>query len=150
MRALLQRVAGGSPLLPAMIYTAAVWLANLVATVAPDSVALLLPALLVWAVLGILLVVVVTWFRTDDWLSAGFLLGLTLILSGWSADVLAEAVKQGSLVPALFAAPGMLLGVMIRAIISVPALGGLVALLRWVTRLVRPARQRPAPGAPRG
>lgn len=148
MRALLQRIAAASPLLPALLYTATAWLANLVATLAPNSVALLLPAILLWAIVGVMFVVVVTWFRTDDWLAAGFLLGLTLILSGWTANLLAEAVTQRSIVPVIFGAPAMVLGVVVRAVISVPVLGGGVALLRWIGRLVRPA-QRPAAGAPR-
>ena len=69
-------------------------------------------------------------------------------VSGWTANLLAEAVTQRSIVPVIFGAPAMVLGVVVRAVISVPVLGGGVALLRWIGRLVRPA-QRPAAGAPR-
>jgi len=148
MRAILKRIAAGSPLLPALIYTAAAWLANTTATLAPTSELLVALTALIWLAVGLLFFIVVVWFRDDDWLAAGFLLGVTLLLSGWSANVLAESITNRSLVPVLFAAPGMLLGVVIRGIISVPVLGGLVALLRWLTGLIRPVRRPPA-SAPR-
>lgn len=139
MRALLRRVAAASPLVPALAYTASAWLANVAATLAPGSPWLLLPVALLWVVTGLLFVVVVTWFRDDDWLSAGFLLGVTLLLSAWTGDVLADAVRDGSILPALASAPGILFGVVIRGVVTVPLLGGIVAALRWATRRGRPA-----------
>ena len=78
----------------------------------------------------------------------GFLLGPTPILRGWTANCDAETITQRSLAPVLVAAPAIVLGVVVRAVISVPVLGGGVALLRWIGRLVRPP-QRPAARAPR-
>jgi hypothetical protein len=147
MRAFLQRIAVRSPLLPALIYTAAAWLANIAATFAPANLALVALTALVWLTVALLFLTIVVWFRDDDWLAAGFLLGVTLLLSSWTADVLVEVIRQRSVVPALFAAPGILFGLVVRGIISVPVLGGIVALLRWLTRLIRPARRPPA-GAP--
>jgi hypothetical protein len=144
MRAFLHRVAAASPLVPALGDTAVAWLVNLVAPLAPQAWAVLLPALLLWVAAGVLFFVVVIWFRDDDWLAAGFLLAVTFLLSAWTGDLLAAVVTQGSLAPALLAAPGILLGVTLRAVIGVPLLGGLVALLRWLTR-----RRRPAAGSPR-
>jgi hypothetical protein len=138
-------VGAASALVPALAYTAAAWLANLVATLAPGEPLLVGPALLLWAAAGALLFVVVVWFRDDDWLVAGFILSVTLLLSAWVGNALAESLVQRSLAPALFAAPGMFLGVVVRAALSVPLLGGLVALLRWLTRKLRPAR----PATPR-
>ena len=133
-RTLMRRVAGTSPLVPALTYTATVWLANVFATFAPQAIALNAFTILLWLATGLLFLVLVVWFRDDDWLAAGFLLGLTLLLSSWTADVVTQIITHRSLVPALFAAPGMLFGVFLRGLVSVPALGGLVAFLRWVTR----------------
>ena len=150
MRDFLRRVAAASPLVPALASTAAVWLANLIGVLAPRMWGLLLAALGVWIAAALLLVVVVVWFRDDDWLAAGFLLAMTLLLSGWPADILTAVVTQGSLAPALLAAPGVLLGVVVRGVVGVPLLGGVVALLWWLTlRRRAPARPpRAASGRP--
>ncbi len=149
MRALLRRAGAASPLVPALIYTAATWLANGVATLAPTNVLLVALTALIWLVVGLVFLIVVVWVRDDDWLAAGFLLGVTLLLSSWTADIVAECITKGSLVPVLFAAPRMLLGTVVRGIISVPVLGGLVALLRWLTRLIRPSQyEQPVHRAP--
>ncbi len=129
--------------MPAVAYTAAAWTANLAATLAPDAWALLLATFVLWLFAGLLFFAVVVWFRDDDWLAAGFLLGVTLLLSAWTSDVLAQAVVARSIVPAVFAAPGALLAVIVRGVIGVPLLGGLVALLRWVTRKWRSMRRSP-------
>jgi len=133
MRIFLQRVADASPLVPALGYTAAVWFASLVGTLAAQTWVLLLAALGLWVAAGLLLFIVVIWFRDDDWLAAGFLLAMTLLLSAWTGDLLAVVVKGRSLGPAVLAAPGILLGVVLRTVLGVPIMGGLVASLRWLT-----------------
>jgi len=133
MRIFLQRVADASPLVPALGYTAAVWFASLVGTLAAQTWVLLLAALGLWVAARLLLFIVVIWFRDDDWLAAGFLLAMTLLLSAWTGDLLAVVVKERSLGPAVLAAPGILLGVVLRTVLGVPIMGGLVASLRWLT-----------------
>jgi len=148
MRALLRRLGSMSPLVPALSYTATAWLANVVATVAPTHHGLVVLAVLVWLAAALVCLIVVVWFRDDDWLAAGFLLGMTLLLSSWTANVLAQVIMQRSVAPALFSAPGMLLGVILRGVVGVPLLGGLVALLRWLTQVIRGARRVPADAPP--
>ena len=147
MRSFLQRLGAASPLVPALGYAAVAWLANVVATLAPEQPLILLAVLLLWAISGVLFLVIVIWFRTDDWLAAGFLISITLLLSAWVGNLMAEVIAQRSVAPAIAGAAGMLLGVVIRGVIGVPVFGGLVALLRWLTRKPRPPRGR-AQGAP--
>jgi hypothetical protein len=144
MRALLRRLAVASPLVPALIYAATACLANVVATLAPKHSPLIVLAAILWLVVALVFLTVVVWYRDDDWLAAGFLLGITLLLSAWSGDVVAQSITLGSIGPALLAAPAMMFGIIIRALIGVPLLGGLVALLRWITRAIRGLRASPA------
>ena len=80
-----------------------------------------------------------TWYRDDDWLAAGFLLAVTVMLGAWIADAVSEAVSQGSLAAVVFAAPGAMLAFVVRSVISVPVAGGIITLARWVTRRRRRA-----------
>lgn len=147
MRSSLQRLGAASPLVLALGYATVALLANLVATVAPEQPLLILLVLLAWAVAGFIFLVVVIWFRDDDWLAAGFLISLTLLLSAWIGNITAEVVVQRSVAPAIAGAPAMFLGVVIRGGIGVPVFGGIVALLRWLTRKP-PERRRPVRTTP--
>ena len=140
VRGFLERLGAGSPLVPALGYAVAAIVANLVATVAPDQPLLLVLALLLWAVAGLMFFVVVTWFRSDDWLAAGFLISLTLLLGAWVGNLVADVIVQRSVAPAILAAPAMFLGVVVRGAIGIPVFGGLVALLRGLTPKPPPPR----------
>jgi hypothetical protein len=85
--------------------------------------------------------VVVIWFRDDDWLAAGFLISLTLLVSAWIGNIVAEVIAERSVAPAIVGAPAMFLGVVLRGAIGVPVFGGVVALLRWLTRRGGPTRR---------
>lgn len=139
MRPLLERLGAASPLVLALTYAGSTWLLGLSVTIFPAAWLFHALVLLAWAAAGLLLLVVVVWYRDDDWLAAGFLLSLTLLLSAWTGDILAEVVVERSVAPAILKAPGMFLGVALRALVGIPALGGVVAFLRWVTRRLRPA-----------
>ena len=143
MRSFLQRMGAASPLVPAAAYSAVAVVANLIATLAPEQPLLLLIALLGWATAGVLFLVTVTWFRTDDWLAAGFLIAITFLVSSAVSNIVAAVIVQRSVGPAIAGAPGMMLGVVIRGVIGVPVFGGVVALMRWLT-----LRWRSSPGAP--
>jgi hypothetical protein len=138
LRALLKRTKDASPMVPALGYTAVLTLVNVAAGLAPKNVLVALMGFLVWLVAVVLLFVIVTWYRDDDWLAAGFLLGLTLILGAIVADIIGKTVLTHSVADAMFAAAGAPLAVFVRALITVPLCGGVVALARWLTRLVRP------------
>lgn len=146
--ALLGRLGAASPLVPALAYAGAALAASLVARLAPARPGIVAAALALWAAAGLLLFVVVTWYRDDDWLAAGFLLALTLLLGGWAADLIAEGVAARSVGGAVFAAAGALLPVLLRAAITVPMAGAIVTVARWVTRRVQRWRPRPTPDAP--
>ena len=143
-----RRVGRASPLVPAMGYAAVVIVTNLAIGLAPKNLAVLGVGLLLWLLAGIAFFVIVTWYRDDDWLAAGFLLGLTLLLSGWAANLVATTVATRSIGGALFASPGLLLGLALWGVVVVPLCGGAVALARWVTRHVRARAARSATGAP--
>lgn len=144
LRKLLHRASEASPLVPALTYGGVVTVVNVLLTLAPHSVVLALLGLLVWLAAGLFLFVVVTWFRDDDWLAAGFLLGLSIVLSALVADTIARVVEIGSLGEAVFTAAGASMALLVRAIIAVPLFGGIVAVARWATRVIR---KRSATGA---
>ena len=146
--ALLRRLGAASPLAPALVYASAALAGSLALRFGPDRPAVRGAALVFWGAAGLLLFVVVTWYRDDDWLAAGFLLALTLLLGGWAADVIAEGVAARSIGGAVFAAAGAGLRVLARAVVTVPAAGGVVALARWVSRRLRAWAPRPVTGAP--
>ena len=143
---LLRRAGAASPLVPALTYGGVLCLANLGLGLAPGSVAVALLALAAWVAAALFLFVVVTWFRDDDWLSAGFLVGLSVMLGALVADVVARVIATGSLGEAVFAAASASMALLLRAIIFVPVCGGAVAAARWVTRTIR-KRSSSAPPA---
>ena len=142
MRTAFERLGAASPLVPALGYAAVAGLANLVTTVAPEEPLLLVAALLAWAAAGVTFLIVVIWFRDDDWLAAGFLISVTLLVSAWIGNIAAEVVRLQSVAPVIVGAPAMVLGVMLRGAIGIPIFGGIVALLRRLTRKGRPPRRR--------
>ena len=143
MRTAFERLGAASPLVPALGYAAVAGLANLVTTVAPEQPPLLVvAALLAWAAAGVTFLIVVIWFRDDDWLAAGFLISVTLLVSAWLGNIAAEVVTLRSVAPVIVGAPAMFLGVLLRGAIGIPIFGGIVALLRRLTRKGRPPRRR--------
>lgn len=146
VRALLTRAGQRSPLLPAGLYVGALTLANLATTLAPGSALVALATGLLWLAAVIALVVIVTWYRDDDWLAAGFLIGLAVLVGELVATLAISIVSTRSLGPALFSAVGSVSAVFVRAIILVPLSGGCVALARWITRRLR--RRPRVPAAP--
>ena len=72
------RARGSSPLVLVLSFGGVLTLANLVSTLAPKSALLALLAVLVWFAAALFVFVVVTWFRQDHWLKAGFIIGVDL------------------------------------------------------------------------
>jgi hypothetical protein len=131
---MLRRAGAASPLLPAIAYSATVLVTGVALRLVPDNVAVALLSVLLWLGASLFLFVVVTWYRDDDWLAAGFLVGMTVVAGGWLADVLTQVLFARSLMPAIVSGPTAFFGVAARAIIAVPVSGGIVALARWITR----------------
>jgi len=83
-----------------------------------------------WSVAVAALFVVVTWFRSDDWLSAGFLLALTVYLGDMVILLLGSAVQSGNVGPAIVGSITGSFTTLLFAVVGVPIAGGLVALAR--------------------
>lgn len=134
---LLRRAGSASPLVPALTYGGVLTVANLLLGLAPNNVVVVLLSLLAWVAAALFLFVVVTWYRDDDWLAAGFLLGLSVVLGGLVAEVIARVVATGSLGEAVFVAASASMALLVRAVIFVPLCGGVVTVARWTTRAIR-------------
>ena len=132
-----------SPLATAGIYAGISVGLNLLTLLAPTSVLLAFIMLLLWAAASVVFFIVVTWFRDEDWLASGFLLGVPLILSVFIANAVAQAVAEGSVAPLVGAAPSAFLSVIVRGIILIPLAGGAVAAGRWFTTTKAETRRPP-------
>jgi hypothetical protein len=141
--ALLQRAGKASPLVPAIGYVAVLTVAKLVSSLLPKSGFVAFLAVLVWFAALLLLFAVVTWIRDDDWLAAGFLLGLTILIGGVFADVVARTITSASIADAVFTGAGLSLGLLLRAIVIVPLCGGIVILVRMGTEWLMGELGRP-------
>ena len=144
LRSQLRRLGAGSPLTPALAYTAVVVVANLLASPLDHTVhpARALLALLMLAAAWVFLFVIITWYRDDDWLAAGFLLVVTLMLGAFVADSVVEIVRDRSVGATLLKVPGMLLAFVVRTVIGAPIAGGIITLARRLTGRGRPGPPR--------
>jgi hypothetical protein len=147
LRNLLRRAGAASPLVPAVTYGGILAVATLLIALAPENAAVALLAFLAWLAAALFLFVVVTWYRDDDWLAAGFLIGLSLLLGGLAADLVTRTVQTRSLGEAVFSSASASMALLVRALILVPVCGGVVAGARWITRAVR-KRSASESGAP--
>jgi hypothetical protein len=144
LRELFRRVGSASPLVPAAIYTVAVTLGNLATTLAPHNALLVLAGFLLWLVGSLFVFIVVTWYRDDDWLAAGFLLGVTILVGNLIASIVAGIVTTGSIGEAVFTAASASMALFVRALILVPLCGGIVTAARWLGRTFRRRRDSTA------
>ncbi len=122
-----------SPLALAAGYGGILLLVNIIGAIWPAAVLSALLVIIVWLAASVGFFIVVAWYRDEDWLAAGFLLGVPSILSGLLAAVVVEAVRVGSIAPLIVGAPTAFLALLVRGIIVVPLFGGAVALARWIT-----------------
>ena len=134
---LLRRAGAASPLVPGVTYGGVLAVVNVALGLAPHNIALALLGLFAWLAAGVFLFVVVTWYRDDDWLAAGFLLGLSVVIGSLVADMIARVIEVHSIGEAVFAAAGASMALLVRAVILVPVCGGIVAAARWLTRVIR-------------
>jgi hypothetical protein len=133
LRTALRRLGNASPMITAGFYTAVAVLIALIHRFWSTNVALALVAFAAGIVAFIGLFVVVTWYRDDDWLAAGFLFALTLYLGNLFAEMLVAVIASRNLGAAVFQAGTASMGTLLRAAITVPISGGLITLARKVS-----------------
>jgi hypothetical protein len=125
---LVDRARGISPWLFALPVGIVLTLADLLPGLAPTSALLALVATLIWFPIALASFAIVTWLRKDQWLTAGFIVGLTPVVARLIADLITR--------DDLFAATGPSTELIVRAVIAVPLCGGAVYGARWLTGVV--------------
>jgi hypothetical protein len=134
MEQLLNRVRDLSPVAFALPIGLAMLLADLLPELAGGSALLALVATLIWFPVAVASFCAVTWLRSDNWVIAGFVVGLTPVLARLCTDLITRND--------LFATTGWSVGVITRAVIAVPLCGGVVFGARWLTELISGADTR--------
>lgn len=139
----LARIGAGSPLYIAAIYGTgcllSVMLIALGKRVGNPGLAPL--GALILLVAFALAYTVVTWHRDDDTVAAGFLLGVSVVLSSYVIGLLLMGIAQGALGGAALAFGFGVLGLVIQGVLAVVICIGLI----WVGRLIRPGIATPVP-----
>lgn len=116
------------PLLLAVPLGGVLLAADLLPALARGSALLTLLSILIWFPTVLATFALITWFRDDEWLTAGLILGLTPMLARLVSDVLTGADMFGPTSPWFW--------LFVRAIVAVPLCGGVVFGARWVTMLI--------------
>ncbi len=127
----------GSALVAAVAYTVIRILAKLLTAFMPTSVILALLGALMWLGAALYLFVVVTWQRDDNWLAAGLLVGVSLLVGALIADFVSGVVDTSSVSGAALATSSAVVGLLLRTAVIVPLSGGLTAGARWLTDELR-------------
>lgn len=130
---LLTRVGQSSPLVPALSYFVVLILTHLATWLAPELALVRLVAVALWLLTALLVFVTVTWYRADDWLAAGFLLGMTMLLSAWVDFLLLRTLATGALADALVWSVAAPLTLLFRALLVVPIWGAAVVVARRIS-----------------
>ena len=120
-----------SPFAFALPFLVVLTLADLLAALWPGSALLAFVSILIWFPTALACFLLVTWARRDDWLTAGLIVGLTPVVARLIFEIIAR--------PDLFTSTGPSLGLLVRAVIAVPACGGLVLGARWLTKQITDA-----------
>lgn len=120
--------------MPALGYGACVLVSTLLLAADAENLLLASIGVLLYGAALLTFFVIVTWYRDDDWLAAGFLFGITTMLAGAVAGVVVGVLETGSIGGAIVTAVGMLMAVVVRSILAVPIAGGIIALVRSITR----------------
>ena len=123
----------GSALVAAVAYTVIRILAKLLTALGPTSAILALLGALMWLGAALYLFIVLTWQRDDNWLAAGILMGVSLLLGAVIADFVTSVVDTSSVSAAALATGSAAVGLLLRTLVIVPLSGGLTAGARWLT-----------------
>ena len=141
--ALLTRIGAGSPLAVAGVW-AAFYVSGMViygVAVAFESKGLIGLGALVWLAGFGVAYAIVTWYRDDDTVAAGFLLGVGCFLTSTAINLLVAGIAQGSVIGAAFAFG---FGVLSLVVVGAIAVGICIALV-WAGRLIHPGIATPVP-----
>lgn len=125
---LVERAKRPTPFLFALPFGVILTVANLLAALRPGSALLAFLSILIWFPTALLCFAVVTWVRGDDWLVAGFIVGLTPVVARLFFEIIAR--------DDLFVTAAPSLGLLLRAILAVPVCGGIVFGARWLTNRI--------------
>ena len=131
---LVERAQRPSPFVFALPFGVVLTVANLIAALRPTSALLAFVAILIWFPTALTAFALVTWVRSDEWWTAGLIVGLTPVVARFFTELIAG--KD------LFATAAPSLGLAIRAIIAVPVCGGVVFGARWLTKQIADAPAR--------
>lgn len=123
----------GSALVAAGAYTVIRVFSKILTALAPTSAILGLLGALMWLGAALYLFVVITWQRDDNWLAAGILMGVSLLVGALVADFISGVVDTSSVTGAVLATTSASVGLVLRTLIIVPLSGGLTAGARWLT-----------------
>ena len=137
LRDIFQRAGAARPIVPGATYAAATIASEAMLALAPENPWVALVAVVLWLAASLFLFIVVTWFRNDDWLEAGLIIGLSVVIGGTFAQAVGMSITErsiGAILLVLTANPGMFLLVIVRLLILVPLSGGAVTLARIVKR----------------
>jgi hypothetical protein len=128
---LIERARRPSPFVFALPFGVILTLANLLGALWPSSALLAFLAVLIWFPTALACFVLVTWARRDDWLRAGLIVGLTPV----AARLIFELITRND----VFTTTAPSFSLLARAVIAVPACGGLVFGARWLTKQIADA-----------
>lgn len=137
-----RRAGAVRPVVPGAIYAGFAIATDAMIAFAPENAWVALVAVILWLAASLFLFIVVTWFRHDDWLEAGVIIGLSAVLGGALARAVSIGIAErsiGALLLLLTTNPGMFLILLLNLLVMVPLSGGAVALARIV--------KQPPPGA---
>ncbi len=99
-----------------------------------DDRALLMLGLAIWFVSGIVLVVLAAWYREEDTVAVGGLVGLIVVGTGLVSRLLIDIVVTRSIGGAVLTFMGSILSLFVNVLIAVPICIALV----WAARQVAP------------
>ena len=135
-------------MVPALTYFVVLILTDLATWLTPGLAIVRVLAVILWLLTALLVVITETWYRDDNWLAAGFLLGMTMLLSAWIAFVLFRTLVTGALVDALVWSVAAPLTLLLRAVLVVPLWGAAVVIARRISRSFTSRRQAGAIAPP--
>src|SRR3954454_10678682 len=92
-----------SAIFPVIAYCAVRMLAKLISAFAPIGAVISLLSAVIWLAAAIYLFVVLTWYREDNWLGAGFIIATTFFCGGLLGDTIVRVVQTASVGDALYA-----------------------------------------------
>ena len=133
LRRILERLGSASPLVLGAAYLLCMLVVIAVAAAIPDNRPALAFVQVLFTIVFSLLFVTVTWFRHDDWLSAGVLVALIVFVPVAVLGLIAVFFDGGIGPASIWTVMNTWIAI-IYAIVFAPIAGGCIALARRLTR----------------